>query len=35
MNGNVKVLSEDILDNDGLDLMLKMLQYDPEKRIKA
>ena len=35
MKGNEIVLREDVLDDDGLELMLKMLQYDPEKRIRA
>ena len=35
MKGNEIVLSEEVLDDDGLDLMLLMLQYDPDKRISA
>ena len=35
MKENEIVLSKEVLDDDGLDLMLLMLQYDPEKRISA
>jgi len=35
MIGNEIALNEEVLNDDGLDLMLQMLQYDPEKRISA
>ncbi len=35
MKGNEKVLKEEVLDDEGLNLMLMMLQYDPSKRIRA
>jgi len=35
MIGNEIALNEEVLNDDGLDLMLLMLQYDPEKRISA
>ena len=35
MKENEIALREDVLDDDGLELLLQMLQYDPEKRIRA